>query len=586
MKSNLNNIDEIFREGLNNFAQEPESGLWKKIAGKLLWREIMQFNFTNVPALWTGVAAAGVITVSLLVFNLLPSENNQKTNTIISESFTPAQTDNNTQALVQNESVKESVDNSNSILAEKTPQKTTETQTLSTGKISQQTTQPGQADNRGIEGSQKTTEPPVSESNPVESINEISSLKTKKQVPGDAFASSQSASDQSEIFPEKSTSRIDVNENQAEDTAIGEINPSPIEASAEEILITQSIVADSETHEISESQPVVTSFSPEPEINKITPVGTEHTEITDTQKNDIQNPAERNAAGHELLLITPLPEPRSNTSGKIQNLNSRSNSVVALFKGKYKPPKRDFDEGAMDIYRGKKTYWSVSAYGAFEMTNYTRTVSSSQEKTWLGGASAGYHTGRYLLQGGVEFSYMNDVGDYQVDMSTYDSVGFYYGVGEFIVDPENPDSVIFVIQKITVYDSVQHQAGYQNQCSFTYLQIPLMLGYKAFQKGRFSAYLKAGPSVSVMLTKKIPPFNYSNPEATVHSINNYSMPRLTTSIQALLSLDLRYQITKNLGILVEPTYRYYVRGVYDINGDNLKKPYSLGIRGGVYYNFW
>ncbi len=583
MKSNLNNIDEIFREGLNNFAQEPESGLWKKIAGKLLWREIMHFNFTNIPAVWSGVAATGIITVSLLVFNLLPSENDQQTNTPITESFSP---DQNTQAFVQNEPVKESVDNTNSVLAEKIPQKIAETEKSPTIGISKQTTQPGQADNHGFEDLQNTEETPVSDAKPTDSYEEIASLKPENPLPGEALIPVQAASNQAEMNPEKSTSGSDFQEKQTQNTADSEINPSAVDLTDNELPVTQSVIAESKVDEISESQPNGSSFSSTPEINKIKPVGNEQTEIVDSQKQGVPNPTERNTTGHEVHLITPLPELKSNSTGKIQNINSRSNSVVAFFKGKYKPPKRDFDEGAMELYRGKTKYWSISAYGSYEETNYTRTISSSSEKTWLGGASAGYHNGRYLLQGGVELSYMNDVGDYMVDMSTYDSVGFYYGVGEFIVDPENPDSVIFVIQKITVYDSVQHQSNHQNHCSFTYLQIPLMIGYKAFQQGRFSAYLKAGPSISLMLTKKVPAFSYINPEATVHSINNYSMPRITTSVQVLMSVDLRYQLTKNLGILVEPTYRYYLRGVYDISGNNLKKPYSMGIRGGVYYNFW
>jgi hypothetical protein len=113
-----------------------------------------------------------------------------------------------------------------------------------------------------------------------------------------------------------------------------------------------------------------------------------------------------------------------------------------------------------------------------------------------------------------------------------------------------------------------------------------MVGYKAFQAGRFSAYIKAGTSISIMLNKNVPAFVYTNPEATIHSINNYSLPRLTTTVQALVSLSLQYQLFKNVGILVEPTYRYYIQGVYDVDGKNIEKPHGVGIKGGIYYNFW
>jgi len=113
-----------------------------------------------------------------------------------------------------------------------------------------------------------------------------------------------------------------------------------------------------------------------------------------------------------------------------------------------------------------------------------------------------------------------------------------------------------------------------------------MVGYKAFQRGRFSAYINAGPSFSILLTKNVPTFNYTNPEATVHSINNYSLPRLTATVQVLVNLSLQYQLSEHVGILVEPTYRYYIQGVYDVNSEDLKKPYAVGIKAGIYYNFW
>jgi hypothetical protein len=45
-------------------------------------------------------------------------------------------------------------------------------------------------------------------------------------------------------------------------------------------------------------------------------------------------------------------------------------------------------------------------------------------------------------------------------------------------------------------------------------------------------------------------------------------------------------LNEHVGILVEPTYRYFIQGVYDVNGEDLKKPYAVGIKGGIYYNFW
>ncbi|MFW5705395.1 MAG: hypothetical protein ACOCX8_00200, partial [Bacteroidota bacterium] len=68
MKIDHNHIDDLFREGLEDFTEVPRKGVWKRISGKLLWNEISHFNFSNVPALWTGIAATGLVVIALAVF--------------------------------------------------------------------------------------------------------------------------------------------------------------------------------------------------------------------------------------------------------------------------------------------------------------------------------------------------------------------------------------------------------------------------------------------------------------------------------------------------------------------------------------
>jgi hypothetical protein len=60
---------------------------------------------------------------------------------------------------------------------------------------------------------------------------------------------------------------------------------------------------------------------------------------------------------------------------------------------------------------------------------------------------------------------------------------------------------------------------------------------------------------------------------------------MNTSIQILVSLCLQFQPTEKFGIMVEPTYRYYLRSVYEVQGSSLKNPYGIGIRAGIFYNF-
>jgi hypothetical protein len=219
------------------------------------------------------------------------------------------------------------------------------------------------------------------------------------------------------------------------------------------------------------------------------------------------------------------------------------------------------------------------------MTDYSRMASSSREQNYIGGLAMSYKSSRYLLQGGIELSYSNDLGDYMVNMRTFDSTGYYNNIGSFTINPDNPDSVIFNTTTVAVWDSAHHQSLEQTQNHYTYLQFPFMVGYKAMESGVFAAYIKAGPCFSFLLNRKEPRLNYYNPDATIQNIDNFTPTRLNASIQILVSLSLQFQISDNIGIMVEPTYRYYLRSVYDVQGGTLKNPYGIGVRGGVFYNF-
>jgi len=586
MKSNLNNIDEIFREGLTNFAHEPESGLWKKIAGKLLWREILHFNFTNLPAAWTGIAATGIVVTSLLVYNLLPTQNPQTILTVtenVREQTTDAPLSDASkyaQNIITDEPANLKVNNSR----DEAPENVQNTGHPNSEISVKQSTVIQQSENTGqnnveseyfISDVENATKVTNHEAEATTSLKN-ESLETESPEVTESLAETSQRSLGVAVIPEK-----EHNENAPVAFAVQSSKVAIASLPQENVLADSPEVSVEQTSSLSK----ITSTG-NPEISQINPLKQEVADDVTDQSTDIITQESVITESEQLLANKSLKENKSAVTGKSQNMNSLSHTFGAFFKGRYKPPKRDFDEGAMELYRGKTKYFSISAYGAFEMTDYTRTASASRENTYLGGASVSYHSSKYVFQGGLEFSYMNDVGDYMVDMSTYDSVGFYYGVGEFVVDPENPDSVIFVIQKVTVYDSVQHQPCYQTQNSYSYLQIPLMIGYKAYQRGRFSAYINAGPSISILLNNNVSNFTYSNPEATVHSINNYSLPRLSATIQVLVNLSFQYQLSKDVGILVEPTYRYYIQGVYDVNGEDLKKPSAVGIKGGIYYNFW
>lgn len=541
MKIDQNHIDDLFKERLDSYTEVPRQGVWKRISSRLLWKEIAHLNFTNVPALWSGLAAAGVLVASLLIFT--PSIIDEEKPVTAEKSESISQTDSP-------ESLEE--------------------ETTQTADAAEENFAEDAREKTGVEAEAESENiPSARESNKTTEIQPRPDTRDPDQIAAKAQQKLEIPDNIPSGEPELSEQQS-VKETQPSEQPVLEPE-STVMQSGSEIEEQESGTEESTTFEDTEISTV----------EKVKPalIGQEvdATEIRTETAGTIPVSDEQDHFMKEIDTDTE--------SGKLQKMHSLSFSIGQFLKGKYKPPRRSYHQSTMQMYRGNNSYFSLSAYAAPEVTEYTRVASSSRENSYLGGLALSYHTSRYVFQGGLEVSYHNDLGDYMVNMSTWDSVGFYEGISGFEIDPNNPDSIILHTHTVVVYDSVEHHSHQQTHNHYTYLQLPLMVGYKAMESGIFSAYIKAGPSFSFLLQKQEPKLDFSMPDATIHGIDNYTSPRLNTSIQILVSLSMQFQITEKIGILAEPTYRYYLNPVYDVNSEQLENPYSIGVRGGLYFNF-
>lgn len=537
---NLDNkhIDNIFREGLDSHTEVPSGGLWKKISGRMLWYELAHFNFTNIPVGWIGFAAAAVVVTGMMFYTLSPS-------------VTPVEVGGNETITAKTDQLP-----SNTTIVTDSEKESTSANRTFIDDISKQT---------------QITSPDV-----LQDDYQILIDGSVVEAPGEReFITDKGLND-----PKQRDARLETPVEVVEQTPVGaqpktETFDQKDEAGLQDEVVTAVTLDDTEINPGNASENQISRL---PQI-----YGGNNQQLAHDMEAGRMGAFAGVAGETELdeMGIAAL-EKRAGT-GKIQKMHSLSFSLGQILKGKYRPPKRDFNGPGKG--RKNNSIISVSAYFAPEFTEYARTASSSREMSYLAGAALQYSNSKYLLQGGLEFSYSNDIGDYQVDMKTYDSTGFYHDVGSFIVDPNNPDSIIWQTTVVTTYDSVQHFVAQQTQNHYTYLQFPLMVGYKAVERGIFSAYIKAGPTFAFLLEKSEPRLNYYNPDANVQCVNNYTPSRFRTNIQVLVSLALHLQMTENFGIIVEPTYRYYVKSVYNGNEESLKNPYGVGIRGGLFYNF-
>jgi len=577
---NLNNIDDIFKEGLAEYSEQPSKSLWNRISGKLLKYELFRLNFINVPKLWVGAAAAGVVAISLLVFNPFVSNPEETSANLLEqqdEGFIEKNQPN--QSIFIPEELKEQ-----STHAELSTSSLSETGEIAIAPEQDESVvvQSFSANNTNLKDAQTREEADIKKN----SVTKLPVDKQTQQNEGTILADELQINDAPEIQDQKIKEPISIYED-SELAADKEINNKTIVATG----ITTAAITANDPKTGKNTNQVNKSGSGNQGSNVLPVESSDDVKITELEKRNTALFAE--GLIQEDAEIKPMDQPgtslnsldlNNQETGKIQKMHSKSYAMVQFFKGKYKPPKRKFNENTASFYKFNKPYYTLAAYFSPEFTDYARMASSSWERSYIGGLSLTYNNERFIFEGGLEYSYTNDLGDYMVDMETYDSIGYYNEVGSFIPDPDNPGEVIFETNTVMVYDSVQHNLHEQTQNQYSYLQLPLLIGYQAVERGLFSAYIKAGPSFSFLLNKQEQNPDFNNPDATVNQIENYTPVRQNTSIQVLVSVRFKFQLNENMGIMAEPTYRYYVKSVYENTDNTLKNPYGIGVRFGLYYD--
>jgi len=114
----------------------------------------------------------------------------------------------------------------------------------------------------------------------------------------------------------------------------------------------------------------------------------------------------------------------------------------------------------------------------------------------------------FSIMSGLGFSRMEDVGSYQVNYITNDSVGYYLRVVSFVPDPRNPGQVTYITIEEPIYDSVPHYVIEDKTNYYSYIDIPLAFGYTFFQKSRVSLTASAGIKFSVLVGKQEPTVDF------------------------------------------------------------------------------
>jgi hypothetical protein len=217
-----------------------------------------------------------------------------------------------------------------------------------------------------------------------------------------------------------------------------------------------------------------------------------------------------------------------------------------------------------------------------EVINYSTTHNYSELNYWLN-AKIGYHFSKFSIQTGVGLGFVYDEGTYNVKYLSKDSIGYFTDIISFYIDPQN--QVVFNTKNVAVYDSLQHFADDRTKNRYTYLEIPLMLGYQILETNKLSLDVVCGPSLSFLIGthEAQPSIVYEN--ARIIRTDDNSPRRVKTNWKIGLGLHLEFRMTKNLGCYIEPSYKYFFNTYTNDTESNARNPYSFGIGLGIQYHF-
>jgi len=227
-------------------------------------------------------------------------------------------------------------------------------------------------------------------------------------------------------------------------------------------------------------------------------------------------------------------------------------------------------------------FYSVSLGVDPEVSFNAQPDVNSTFNFWISGRFA-YHISRFSVSTGIGLGYVFDEGKYRIDYQSLDSVGYFNNVVSFTTGVNN--EIIYNTVTKNVYDSLKHMADDRTHDRYTYLQVPLLLGYRIFESNAVSLTFQAGPAVSFLVSSRMsdPLINY--PNARIIKVEDNTPTRVTTNWQLWANLNLEIRLNRKISLYVEPSCKYYLKPIIEQENMSFKAPWSVGLGVGIQFNF-
>ena len=212
--------------------------------------------------------------------------------------------------------------------------------------------------------------------------------------------------------------------------------------------------------------------------------------------------------------------------------------------------------------------------------------STKDQFTWSADLAFGLTAGKFYFETGIGYQAINEQGIYLIEFRSQDSIGYYNEVKSFEVNPSNPDEIFYKTEEVTVYDSIDHFTHVAPTYKYNFINVPVTIGYRVFERKKLSIGVETGLLFSFMVSKEIPEVGFGYDEYTHVRTINMTSERVEINYRWQLAVRLNYRFAGSMSVSVKPVFNKYLNSIYDTEkGYPNLKPYSMGLQVGLYYGF-
>lgn len=296
-----------------------------------------------------------------------------------------------------------------------------------------------------------------------------------------------------------------------------------------------------------------------------------------------------NTEGVEIIPVSTItPEPMAESKTILPDTNiaiTEANTPIGVQSDTSRtlPPSPPLPPPADSKPKPDKE-WRISPGLYYSPEWMFQTLEGSKPVTNFG-LEGTFRTGRYSIRTGAGLSITKGTNQLAIEYNDY--LGSYLKLDSmtFSWNPQHTDMIpTYYLTNKDVWDSLMKLENAKIIKRYTYLQIPLILGYDIISKGNFSLGFRVGPVLSILLSSKTLSDDFDPGKKQIISINMITPEQISLNWQLMGGINATYRFARRFGIEVEPFAKYYLNSVYE-DSNNATKPWSIGIRAALFISF-